>query len=176
MNDNNNAASAVKKRLPRKKGSFNIIDFLIIVIALLVIGTVVYVFMPSSVIKNLTADKSETIHYSIELLGVDESYLECIKENDVVLDSVSKNNIGTVTAIDYGIQHTRLEYNEQESAGVLSPIAGKHNVIVTITTTATFEQGEGYSVNGVRLAVGEKIYARFPNYSCEAYCISVPIN
>ena len=42
------------------------------------------------------------------------------------------------------------------------------------TILAKFEKGEGYTVNGVRIAVGEKINARFPEYVCEAYCISIP--
>ena len=175
MNENSNIASSSRKR-SQKKRSFNIIDFLIIVLALLVVGALVYVFLPTSWVKNLTADRTETIHYSIEILGVDEEFLECIKENDKVLDSVTKNDLGTVTAVDYGIQYTQLEYSNEAQAGVLSPVAGKYNVIVTISATAEFEQGEGYSVNGKRIAAGEKIAARFPSYTCEAYCISVPVN
>ena len=174
MNGNNNSSTAPKKRMAKKRGRFNLIDFLLVLVLLLIIGALVYVFLPSSVIKNITADKSEEIQYSIEILGVDKEFLDNIKENDVVLDSVSKSNLGTVTAVDYSIQYTKLEYNEEENAGVLSPIPDKYNVIVTISATAKFEEGEGYTVNGVRIAVGEKINARFPEYVCEAYCISIP--
>ena len=112
----------------------------------------------------------------LELTGVDEAYIDNIVENDVVIDSVSKSNLGTVAAVDYSIQYTELAYNENESVGVLTPVAGKYNVIVTVNATAQYEQGKGYSVNGTRIAVGEKINARFPNYVCECYCISIPLD
>ena len=107
-------------------------------------------------------------------MGVEKDFIDNIKENDIVLDSVSKNNLGTVTAIDYNIQYTELKYSEAETAGVLSPVKDKYNVIVVISASAEFEEGEGYTVNGTRIAVGEKINARFPDYICEAYCISIP--
>lgn len=174
MNGNNNVPA--KKTRGIKQRKFNVIDFLLIVIALLVVAALVYFFLPSTVIKTITADKSEEIQYSIEILGVDEQFLDNINEDDVVLDSVTKSNIGTVTAIDYGILHTQLKYDEENQVGVLSPVAGKYNVIVTITATAQFEDGVGYTVNGTRIAVGERINARFPNYVCESYCISIPLN
>ncbi len=172
MNENNTAPVSNKKALRRRK--FNVIDFLIILIVLLLIAAIVYVFLPTSVVKNWFADKTVNIQYSIEILGVDEQFLNDISENDTVIDSVTKNKLGTVTAIDYGVQYTELKYDETNQAGILSPIAGKYNVIVTITATAEFEEGEGYTVNGTRIAVGEKVSARFPKYLCEAYCISVP--
>ena len=155
-------------------GKFNLIDFLLIVVVLLIIGALVYVFLPTSTIRNITADKTVDIDYTIEILGVDEQFIENIKENDTVLDSVSKNSLGTVTAVDYSTQYTELKYDEENDIGVLSPVKGKYNVTVTIAATADFEAGEGYDVNGTRIAVGEKIYARFPDFVCEGYCIRVP--
>lgn len=174
MNENNSSGTSPKKTV--KKGKFNLIDFLLIVIILAVIASLVYVFLPYSFVKNITADETLEIQYTLELTGIDEEYLESIKENDIVLDSVSKSNIGTVAAVDYSIQYTELVYNETEKVGLLSPVAGKYNVVVTVSATARYEEGEGYSVNGTRIAVGEKINARFPNYICECYCISVPLD
>ena len=65
MNGNNNSSTAPKKRMAKKRGRFNLIDFLLVLVLLLIIGALVYVFLPSSVIKNITADKSEEIQYSI---------------------------------------------------------------------------------------------------------------
>lgn len=159
-----------------KKGRFNFIDFLLIIIALLLVAGIVHVFIPKTLIGRVTADKTYDIQYTLELTGIDEAYVNKIAENDTVIDSVSKSNIGTVAAVDYSIQYTELAYNELEAVGVLTPVAGKYNVIVTINATAQYEQGKGYSVNGTRIAVGEKINARFPNYVCECYCISIPLD
>lgn len=171
MNENINPKTNKKKRI-----RFNLIDFLLIIIALLVVFAIVYVFLPNSFIKGLFADDSVTIQYAIEFKGVDESFLESIKENDTVIDSVSKGEIGTVTAVDYSTQYTELKYDESADTGILSVFPEKYNVIVTITADADFSAEDGYTVNGVRIAVGELISARFPNFAFEGYCISVPIN
>lgn len=174
MKENSNTSNKIRQKV--KGGKFNIIDFLLIVVVLLIIGTLIYVFLPSSAIRSITADKKVNIDYAIEILGVDEEFIDNIHENDTVLDSVSKNSLGTVTAVDYSIQYTELKYSEENEAGVLSPVMGKYNVIVTVSATAEYEDGVGYTVNGTRIAVGEKINARFPDYVCEGYCISIPLD
>ena len=78
----------------RQGGKFNIIDFLLIVIVLLIIGTLVYVFLPSSAIRSITSDKTVEIDYAIEIIGVDEEFIDNIKQDDMVLDSVSKSQLG----------------------------------------------------------------------------------
>lgn len=174
MNENKTSASTVKKKA--KRGKFNLMDFLIIIVLLAVIALIVNSFFSTSFLKKITSDKTVEIQYAIEVQGVDEAYLRNISENDVVLDSVSKSDIGTVTAVDYSTQYTELVCNEEENVGVLSPVAGKYNVIITVSATAQYKSGEGYTVNGTRIAVGEKINARFPNYVCEGYCISIPLD
>lgn len=171
MNENTNV-KAVKKRKMR----FNIVDFLLIVIALAVVAALLYVFLPNSFIKGIFADESVTIQYAIEFKGVDEAFLQSIKENDVVIDSVTKAELGTVTAIDYSTQYTELKYDEESGNGVLSVVPNKHNVIVTITANAAHDTDKGYTIGGKRIAVGELIAVRFPNFTGEGYCISVPIN
>ena len=172
MKENN--SSSLKSTRKTKIGRFNLIDFLLIVVILLIIAAMVYVFLPGSVISKLTADKTVKIDYAIEIIGVDEAFIDNIEENDVVLDAISKNQLGTVTAIDYNIQTTELKYNESENIGVLSQVEKKRNVIVFISAEGEYEEGKGYTINGTRIAVGEKINARFPDYVCEAYCISIP--
>lgn len=159
----------------KKRGKFNLIDFLLILVILLIVASLVYLFFPTSWIRSITADKSADIQYTIEMRGVDEEFINNINENDTVLDSVSKSNIGTVVAVDYSMRYTELTYNE-EGQGILAEYPGKYNVIVTISATAEFNKGEGYTVNGKRIAVGEKVSARFPNYLGEGYCISVPLD
>ncbi len=179
MNENNTSVAKVQKndkKADKKKGKFNFIDFLLILIVVILIASIVYVLMPSNWIKGMFADKSVDIEYSIEIIGVDEAFIENIKDNDIVLDGVSKANIGTVKAVTDITQYTELKYNEVDKQGVLAPVEGKYNIIVTISATADYTEDQGYTVNGTRIAVGEKISARFPNYVCEGYCISVPVN
>ena len=56
-----NANTSVNTKSKTKRGRFNIIDLLLIVLALLIIATLVYVLLPSSAIRKLTADKKTNI-------------------------------------------------------------------------------------------------------------------
>ena len=57
--------------------------------------------------------------------------------------------------------------------GVLTPVVGTKGGDVTITATAEYVPGEGYRIDGTRIAVGEAMALRFPDFVCEGYCISV---
>ena len=72
--------------------------------------------------------------------------------------------------------YTTLEYNEANESGSLSTHDGKYNVLVTITSECTYVKGEGYCINGKRIAIGEKMSLRFPDYAAEGYCVSLSVN
>lgn len=178
-NANSGSISSVKKK--KNSGRFNFIDFILIVIVLLVIAAVIYVFAPFSRLKDMTSSQPVALQYTVEILGVDEAFIEKIKENDFVIDSVSKNGMGTVVAVDYNNKYTELQYviNEnpedgsKKTEGVLAEYPDKYNVIITISAEASYAAEKGYSVNGTRIAVGEKMSLRFPDYVGEGYCIGV---
>ena len=69
-----------------------------------------------------------------------------------------ENNNGTITSATY--------------TGELVPYPDKYNITVYISTTAEYEKGVGYTVNGRRIAVGEAIEMRFPEFSGVGYCIT----
>ena len=173
MNESNNSTQQIKKR-SRKK--FNFVDFLLIVVVLLITAGLVYLFLPSSLVKNITADKTVSIRYVVEIKSVDGQYIDNIAASQLVQDSVSKSEIGYVEAVENN-PYSELKYNLQQETdsgiGVLSPIDGKYDLRITIIADAHYEEGEGYTINGTRIAVGERIYTKFPNYSCEAFCIGL---
>jgi hypothetical protein len=120
--------------------------------------------------------KHGTLSYTVEIQGVDGEYLNMIKENDVVVDSVSKSTLGTVTAVDYNTKQTVLEYVKQNDGtyvGQLSEYPDQYTVLVTITVSADYVEGTGYAVNGRRIAIGEGMALRFPDFAAEGYCISL---
>ena len=170
---NNGAKSPTLKK--RKEKRFNLLDVLIIIAALLAIATVFYVFTPFSRLETAVKKQTKNIHYTIEILGVDEAFLQNIKENQMVIDSVTKNQLGTVTAVDYHTKYTELQYvvKDGKASGVLAEYPDRYNVLVTINATADYLAEEGYSVNHRRIAVGERMTLRFPDYTCEAYCIGL---
>ncbi len=166
-----------KHKKKKKQGRFNLIDFLLVLIILLVIATVIYVFAPFSAMKNLLSAQTVNIEYTVEIIGVDKDLINKIQENDIVVDAVSKGQIGTVQVADYNYPHTVLQYvqNEDQPEGILVEHPDKCNVLVTISASAEYLEAQGYEVNHCRIAVGEKIQMIFPNYICEGYCIDLSV-
>ena len=167
-----NESKVAKKKTYR----FNILDVLLILLVIGVVFVAINIVSPMSFIKKLQADSSHTIEYTVEFIGVDEDFLDTIKENDNVMDSVSKNSLGTVVAVDYNTHYSELKYDEANNVGKLVDYTDKYNVTVTITASGNYVSGEGYNVNAHRIAVGEKMSLRFPDYVGEGYCISFSVD
>ena len=159
----------------KKRVGFNFIDVLIILFVLAFIFVVINVLSPLSIFKKFFAEDTITVRYTVEFIAVDEAYIDSIKENDAVVDAVSKHTLGNVDAVDNNTLYTSLQYNEEDGSGSLSVHEGKYNVTVTITATGSYEEGVGYNVNGKRIAVGEKMSLRFPDYVAEGYCIALSV-
>lgn len=163
------------KATEKKQRKFNFIDFLLIVLILAIIGGAVYLFTSGTFFNIKGADKEGTMIYTVEIQGVSSEYLNKIKENDMVVNSVTKNTLGTVTSVDYNTKQTVLEYVEKDGAyeGVLSEYPDQYTVLVTITASAKYVPGDGYFVNDARIAVGEALALRFPDFVAEGHCISL---
>ena len=161
---NPNGTASVKKK---KSGRFNLIDFIIVLIILSVIATVVYIFAPFSKFHEMISSDSQSIQYTVEILGVEEEFIELVQKEDVVIDSVSKNHMGIVEAVDYNHKFSELRDGEWVEH------ANRYNLIITISATADYMDEVGYQINGERIAVGEQMTLRFPNYVAEGYCIGI---
>lgn len=159
-----------------KGRKFNFIDVLIILIILLVAAVVINIFAPALLSgKFSSGGVTKRIQYTVEFTGVDGEYIEMIKEGNTVVDSVSKYSLGSVAAVDFDTRYSELEYDEQNKAGVLSVYPDKYNLLVTVTVDAEYEDGKGFSVNDYRIAVGEKMALRFPDYVGEGYCVGLSV-
>lgn len=165
---NKNTAAA---KSPRSRRRFNFIDVLIILAIVLLGAIVVNLFFPQSFFK--TNNTKKEIQYTVEFLGVDEAFIDKIKENDTVIDSVSKASIGKVILVDRNTLYSELKYDEKNNAGKFAVYEDKYNVLVTVSVMADYNEGEGYSVGGKRIAVGEKLSLRLSDYAGEGYCINL---
>ncbi len=156
-----------------KSGRFNFVDLLIILALLLFIAIVVNIFLPSSFLNSFKENTEREIQYTVEFSYVDQDFVDKIKENDLVIDSVSKYSLGNVITVDYNQNYRELYYDTLQKAGRLLTYEDKYNVIVTVTVVARYDEGEGYTVGDRRIAVGEKLSLRFPDYAAEGYCIGL---
>ena len=172
--NNKNAAGKQKKK-------FNIIDFFILLIVVAVVVALVYAFSPWSQIKKLWKPNQTTFQYAIELKEVDDEFVNLIKSGDGVINSVTKNSMGTVDRVGEPTRSTYLDYqndiNEEDGTsaykGVLVEKTDKYDIIVYVTATAEYDPGVGYTVNGSRVAVGEELFFRFPHFEYSGYCIAI---
>ncbi len=186
MNSNITNNSALKKKKIKRK--FNIIDFLVLIIIIAVVGGAIYAVFSWSNIKSLWSTSTVELQYTVELRGVDKEFISKIKAGDTVTDAVSKNQLGIVERVDSIEKYTVLDYTKNEIqnddgkssaasySGVLSEYPDKYNITVYISSSAEYEKGVGYTVNGRRVAVGEIIEMRFPEFSSVAYCVAGNFN
>ena len=176
MNSNNITpnSNSVRKKAVRR---FNVIDFFVIVIILLVVAVLVYTLSPWSHIKKFWSTNEVTFNYAVELRGVDAKYIDLIKEGDAVLNSVTKESLGNVTSIENVNKSKTLNYTVNPESGVAEGVlvesANLYDITVHITTTAEYEKNVGYTVNGCRVAVGEELFFRFPNFEKSGYCVAI---
>ncbi len=160
-------------RVRPKTKRFNFIDVLIILAVLLVIAVVASIFMPKSWLGGSGSKVTREIQYTVEFVGITGEFADLIEENDNVVDAVSKFSLGSVTAVDGSAQYGELRYNELTRSGEYTYYPDRYNLLVTVTVSAEYIEGEGYYVNDRRIAVGEALSLRFPDYVAEGYCIGI---
>ena len=182
MNNSNNTSTSATPAAKKKKGRFNFVDLTLAIVAILLVIAIIYIVSPISLIKNLINKESKNIRYEIEFTNVDEKFIDNIKVGDAVIDGVSKNSLGTVIVEpEHNTKYSVLGAAPKVDAdgnisgdyeGVMIEYPG-YNVRVTIEATAVFNEGTGYTVNSTRIAVGERLSLKFPEYANVGYCVNV---
>lgn len=152
-----------------KKGKFNIVDGILILIALAVVTAVVIYLVPG--LLNAAAEETD-ITFTLEFRGVDSAFVTNIKNGDSVYDSSKHYMLGNVKSVE-NYAYNVLVYNDETGTAEMKDVDGLKNIIVTVTAKAVYTDGEGYSVNGERIAVGCAYNISFPDFSGKAYCIEV---
>ena len=171
---NNSVNKKIKKE--KKTGKFNFIDLTLVIILILAIAALFYVFSPVSKIQDLIATKEKTIEYTVLISDVDKDSLEKLDEGVALIDSVTKNKIGTVKDIG-SVQH--IEYTPVKDGDTYTmktiEYPDRYDVTITVRATASYIEGRGYTVESTRIAIGEKMNIKFPNYVCSGYCESISV-
>lgn len=159
----------VSVKPPKKSnGKFNVVDLFII---LVVIGTI-GVFLVTVLSSDGKAD-TLAIEYTVRFENVSEALADNIRIGDSVYESSSRTLIGIVTAVDNSSHYTVYEYDNEKRAVVPIEYPDKYNLKVMVSADAVFEEDEGYSVDGIRIAVGAGLNLRFANYVGNAYCVEI---
>ena len=118
-------------------GVINIIDFVVVVLAIALLG--------GAFVKFKVLDKTSTnvdlvpITYTVEIKGVREYFLENVKVGDEIFDSTSSTCVGTIVDMESSVAQEEMEFPNGTVAYV--PSEGKLDIVLTI-------EGEGVVNNG----------------------------
>ena len=170
----NTNTTPTETKATQKRKKLNVFDFLVILVVLAVIGFAIFWATPWSQSLKNKLGTTVSLQYTVEIKDVDQAFIEKIQEGNHVIDSVSKNEIGTVVAIEIH-EHEILSVGEN-GQGIMIEAPDRYNMIVTVSSNASYQSGKGYAINGCRIAVGESMALRFPDYVCEGFCIGLTID
>ncbi len=161
------------KPVKKKKGRFNPVDLLLVLLALAIVLTVIFVVDPFSLDLFGGKDREVTLEYTLRIDNVKSVLVDKIRMGDEVVDSSVKTSLGYVSAVENDIPHTEPYYNSDADEVSMKEYPDRYDLVVTVTAEAIFETGVGYTVNGRRVAVGSEFYLMFPDYLGAGYCISI---
>ena len=158
-----------RKRTGRR-GVFNLVDFLLILILLVFIVGAVLVYFPGIALgrKNSTAK----ITYVLEFEGVQPALASSIREGDAVT-SLGGYAIGTVAPGIAVENHTVISYDPDTGDVVKSVHPSLKNIVVTVTADAKSDPVKGYTAGGMRIAAGASYRIVMPGFEGDAVCVSV---
>ena len=173
---NKNIKGSSQFTVKKKKFKFNFVDVALILLVIGCIITLIYFFSPISNAKKIGKSQEKNIEYTIEITDVDnKNFFGNVKEGDNVIDSVTKISIGTVKSVG-NTKYTEYKPVDDGSSELkLEEIVydDKINLQITISVNANYIEGDGFSVNSTRIAIGEKMFVKFPNFAGEGYCIGI---
>ena len=157
------------KPVKKKRGRFNAVDILII---LLIVGVIV-IFAASTISVSEEPGEKTKFEYTMTIEGVSKDFLDLIENGERVYDSSSKNFLGTVSSVDGNKPYGLYEYDKTTGEMVVKEYPEKYNITFTVSAKAQFVEGVGYTVGGQRIAVGQNMELRFPDFVANAYCVGM---
>lgn len=160
----------MKTTKEKRAWRFTALDLIILVVLLAVAAAVVWFFGPFRD-GEAGKDAQVNIEYTIEIKGMEEEYLGNIRVGDIVIDSVTKKGIGTVTAVE---TMPLVDYvlNTEDGVMMEKEYPGRSTILVTVSSPATVNE-RGYNIDGYRVAIGVLHYLQLPNFVGIGYCIGV---
>ena len=169
------------KRSPgEKRYSVNIIDIVLILMILSLVVMAVFAFAPNTN-WTLNGAQSAKLEYTVEISGISKEMAAKIHVGDAVFEGDNRYMIGSVTNTEID---DCVEYVYNEESGRVEAVAYmdegnsssvRKTILVTITADAKYAEGNGYTVNGYRIAVNQDIRLCFPGFTGDGQCISVTV-
>lgn len=161
----------------RKKGRLNILDIIIIVMVALIVGVCIILSINAFNIDAIGSEQRK-ISYTIVFEDFESDKYDIAVDGNVV-DAATGRIVGKVTLTnnddDYAYDYVLQSNGEGGYMAVREPDHSRINKSITVTADAAYKEGIGYTVNGVRIAIGKSSEYRFADYSGIGYCNGISV-
>lgn len=178
LSENEKYNKVTKVKNPKKNGRFNFIDACLLIIILAVTVSLVAYFLPG-ITSYFISENQYTIVYEIEFKGVDSEVAKNIKTGSgtPVYDATYNYEIGKIKgSVSYEPHKVLVNSGELTGntyVGKYEEVPGLVDVKITVEGLANHNYSDGYTINGVRVAVGKQFNIRFAGFSGTGYCSHV---
>lgn len=161
-----------------RKNRFNVLDIVIVVLILFIVAAIVMFIVPEFSGRAVIGEKVQ-ISYTVVFENVSRDVYDKVMVDDNVTEVVGGRNLGVVSEIPESEHYYEYVLSTDESG---NNIAVKKqyddmgmNLRVTITATAVYKEGVGYTVDGYRIASGKRLELRFNSFVGSGYCENITI-
>ena len=168
MKNNADEKTGAFRAVKKARVKFNAVDFIIVFVVTAIIAVLLI-----SVFGTSADSQTVKLEYTVRLENVREDFIDNILYGETVYASSSQVPIGIVSGVDNSERYAVYEYDSRSNAIVGIEYPDKYNLKVTVLADAGFSEGVGYSIGGIRVAVGSKLDLRFANYVGSAYCVEI---
>ena len=154
-----------KKRVSAK---FNAFDVVIILVLLLAIVIPIVLAVRAENDANASGTK-ESIVYKIRIDNIDTDTMGKIEKKQNVTDVATGKVIGYVYAISGALPYKNYTKDEEGNVESFADDDGAY-LVLTVKATAVYNDTEGFTVQGERIAVGKTFDFRLPNFEATGVC------
>ncbi len=165
--------------MEKKRIKTNIIDILIIAVLVAAIVLAALVYSPWELIDRI-GGSGEDVTYTVEICGVDRAIATAVaadvKEGQAVTEGASKKLLGVVAGPIEISNHEQVRYDKESGSTEMVSDPALADMIIVISVNAERDESRGYSIDGLRLAVGAEYELTLPNYSAKGCCISIIVD
>lgn len=166
------------KRERSGRGLFLIADVVLLAVIVAAIFFLVSLLTPFSLFDG-TKDEVRTVSYTVEFKGVEKDAFASLRKGDTVVDKASGAVVGVVTDLEPRkyVVYTDVPTDEKDETLDSHVVTRTEypeeftTVSVTITVTADYAEGVGYTVDDCRIAVGREYELNFPGCAGKGVCV-----
>ncbi len=143
----------------RRKGKFNIIDLVVVLVILVLIVGAVYKFRGLG--KTSKTVNMETVTYEMTVESLRNYAFDNLQVGDTVFDYTSGNAIGTITNIEW--KDATDPFYTIDGQTIEAPVENRYDAVITLEAQASESDGVYYVDKTYELCVNSKrkIYTKY---------------